>query len=239
MLAAACLRGKTRRVHEQTKHHHDGDDAPAPDREWVEVAPATFWEERYAGSDRVWSGRANPTMVQVVTALTPGSALDLGCGEGGDVLWLASHGWQATGVDISQTAVDRGAAAAAQAGLGERARFVGADLSTWLPDRSYDLVTSCFLHSPVELPREVILRRIAEAVVPGGHLLAIAHAAAPPWSKRHHHRSFPTPEEDVAALALDPQQWSVELAEVRHRSGTSPNGEPAELDDSVVLLRRR
>ena len=41
------------------------------------------------------------------SALTPGRALDLGAGEGGDALWLAGQGWRVTATDVSQTACDR------------------------------------------------------------------------------------------------------------------------------------
>ena len=55
-----------------------------------------FWDERYAAHDRVWSGRPNPRLVEHATELPPGLALDVGCGEGADVVWLAEHGWRAT-----------------------------------------------------------------------------------------------------------------------------------------------
>ena len=70
---------------------------------------AQYWEERYSTATQVWSGRANASVVAVASELTPGTALDLGCGEGGDSLWLAEQGWRVTGVDISPTAVRRGA----------------------------------------------------------------------------------------------------------------------------------
>jgi trans-aconitate methyltransferase len=211
--------------------------APAP-------GPADFWEERYAGSSRVWSGAPNRTLVDVVSSFEPGRALDLGCGEGADVIWLAQRGWRATGVDIAQTAIARAQAAASDLGL-PHVRFDAADLSTWRPDGRYDLVTASFLQSRVALSRTEILRAVADRVAPGGHLLVIAHAEAPPWSRlRHthadgHHADFPTPDEEVAALALDPSEWTVHVAEVRARDAVGPDGEEAVLRDSVVLLRRK
>lgn len=201
-------------------------------------SPAEFWEDRYASADQVWSGNVNLALVQVVSGLAPGRALDLGCGEGGDVVWLAQHGWDARGVDISTTATRRAAAAANAAGVpGDRIHFEAANLATWSPDGLYDLVTASFLQSPVELPRGDILRRVAEHVAPGGHLLVVAHAAMPPWARTpSHHHTFPTPDEEVAELGL--MGWTVEIAEVRTREATGPDGEHATLDDTVVLLRR-
>ena len=202
-----------------------------------------FWEERYAGSSRVGSGAPNRSLVDVVADLTPGRALDLGCGEGADVIWLARHRWQASGVDISETAIARARAAAADLGLPD-ARFEAADLSTWRPDGQYDLVTASFLQSPVALSRAEILRAVADRIAPGGHLLVIAHAEAPPWSRlRHahadgHHADFPTPDDELASLALDPSEWTVRIAEVRSRDAVGPDGDEAVLLDSVVLMGR-
>jgi 2-polyprenyl-3-methyl-5-hydroxy-6-metoxy-1,4-benzoquinol methylase len=53
-----------------------------------------FWEDHYHRRERVWSGRPNPALVDVVGSLRPGTALDLGCGEGGDAIWLARQGWR-------------------------------------------------------------------------------------------------------------------------------------------------
>lgn len=206
------------------------------------TTPAEFWEARYADSDRVWSGRVNQALADVAATLTPGRALDLGCGEGGDAVWLAQHGWQVTGVDLSATAVARGREAASAAGLSEdRLELIAADLSTWRSDDVYDLVTASFLHSwPVLIPREEILRRATGFVAPGGHLLVVAHAAAPPWASPEMIESnrFPSPQSDLAALALDPASWTVLAAETRKRSATGPDAQPAVLLDGVVLVRR-
>lgn len=173
--------------------------------------------------------------------LTPGRALDLGCGEGADVIWLAQHGWQATGVDISPTAIARATAAAEAADLDEGStQFLTADL-TALPDGDYDLVCASFLHSPVDLAREDILQQATARVASGGHLLITSHADFPAWADvppGHQHR-FLGPAEELAQLELDPQDWEVVHAETRARETTTPNGEPATLDDVVVLVRRR
>lgn len=207
---------------------------------WPQVAPARFWEERYAGTEQSWSGRVNATLADVAATLTPGRALDLGCGEGADVVWLAQQGWHATGIDISPTAIARARRAGEAAGLDGRADFVTADLAGLTESGPFDLVTASFLHSPVELPREEIVRRAAGLVAGGGHLLIVSHAAAPPWADQsaHEHR-FLDPTEEIETLALDGEQWQVVLAEIRARAATGPDGRPATLDDTVVLFRRR
>ncbi|MFT3877196.1 MAG: FAD-dependent oxidoreductase [Propioniciclava sp.] len=206
---------------------------------WPTVASADFWEERYAGSEQVWSGKVNRVLAEVAATLTPGRALDLGCGEGADVIWLAQHGWDAIGADISPTAIGRAQAAADAARVAGNARFVVADIAH-VPAGAFDLVTASFLHSPAELPREDILRQAADVVAPGGHLLITSHVGPPPWADpadTHHHR-FATPQEEVEQLALDPQRWQVVVAEVRPRETTAPDGAPTTIDDGVVLIRR-
>jgi methylase of polypeptide subunit release factors len=87
------------------------------------------WEQHYGERDQVCSGRVNARLAEVVPALKPGSALDLGCGEGGDACWLAERGWTVVAVDISDTALQRAAAAAEARGLSDRIEFAQHDLS--------------------------------------------------------------------------------------------------------------
>lgn len=205
------------------------------------IVPAEYWEDRYAGSERVWSGNVNQVLSDIAATLEPGTALDLGCGEGSDVIWLAQHGWRATGIDISPTAIQRAIDAARAAGLTtEQAQFITGDLAE-LPPGSFDLVTASFLHSPVDLPRESILRHAAERVASGGHLLITSHTAFPLGADipHAHEPHFLSANEEAEQLALDPQLWEVLLAETRQRDATLPNGSRAVLDDVVVLVRRR
>lgn len=201
--------------------------------------PAEAWEFRYAESPQRWSGKPNATLVDLVGTLPPGRALDLGSGEGGDAVWLARQGWQVVGVDISPTAAARAQGAAIEAGVDGRTRFEAHDLSTWEPDGPYDLVTASFFHSQEELPRTAILRRAAAAIGPGGHLAIVSHLAPPPWAEQHHHdhSGLRDAAGEVAELALG-DEWEVVIAEERTRSAVSPSGEPAQLDDVAVLLRR-
>ncbi|GAB3618330.1 class I SAM-dependent methyltransferase [Okibacterium endophyticum] len=207
--------------------------------------PAEFWEARYITnrdeSGRVWSGRVNATVEREVTGLTPGTALELGCGEGADALWLAARGWTVTAVDISSTALAVGAARAAEDGLADRIDWVQADLATWHPSAEFDLVTAAFLHSPVELPRDEILRRAASAVAPGGRLLVVGHGAFPPGSGHseddHNAPPLPTPDEVLASLDL-PDGWVVENNTLVDRPVTWRDGTAVTLVDTVLRVRR-
>lgn len=200
-----------------------------------------FWEDRYAGKPRVWSGRANQLLVDLASGLTPGRALDLGCGEGGDSIWLAQQGWLVTGIDISETAIERARGNAASAGIPEgRIEWLAHDLETFAGEGAFDLVSAFFLQSPVELASAEILRRAARLIAPGGHLFIVSHAAPPPWATQldGHHHDFLTPAEQIASLQPQTENWDVVIAENRERSTTGPQGEPATLIDAIVLLRR-
>ncbi|GAA4574032.1 hypothetical protein [Planotetraspora kaengkrachanensis] len=50
---------------------------------------AAFWDQRYRSTSQVWSGEPNPALVEEVLSLAPGTALEVGCGEGADAIWLA------------------------------------------------------------------------------------------------------------------------------------------------------
>src|SRR5690349_1181868 len=198
------------------------------------------WEQRYRERQQVWSGRVNARLPETVEPLTPGRALDLGCGEGADAVWLAEHGWRVTAVDISQVALDRAAAAAATRGVGDRIDCQRHDLPESFPEGVFDLVSAQFLHSMVPLDRTRVLRLAAGAVGRGGTLLIVDHAAPPPWAARlDHHHVFPSAHEVVSSLELDDSQWDhVRIAAVE-RDAVGPDGERATLTDNVMVLRRR
>ncbi|MBA4860818.1 class I SAM-dependent methyltransferase [Streptomyces sp. PSKA54] len=198
-----------------------------------------YWDGRYAESDRMWSGKPNPVLVREAAGLQPGRALDLGCGEGADAIWLAGQGWQVTAVDISRLALDRAAAHAAAEGVADRIDWQQHDLAASFPDGAFDLVSAQFLHSPVEMPREKILRNAATAVAPGGVLLIEGHGGFPAWEHNHHpDLHFPTPDEVIDDLGLRDGQWEVLLSEEHERIQNDPDGRPTTRIDNTVKARR-
>jgi SAM-dependent methyltransferase len=198
------------------------------------------WEQHYGERDRVWSGRVNVQFADVVADLTPGRALDLGCGEGGDAVWLAERGWNVVAVDISDTALGRAAEAAGTRGVADRIEFVQQDLSDGFPDGTFDLISSQFLHSTVRLDRTSILAKAAQAIRPGGLLVIVDHGSAPPWaSKLDHVHEFPSAEEVVAALDLGDGEFERVRVEAVERQAVGPEGQQRPWMDNVIVLRRR
>jgi SAM-dependent methyltransferase len=199
------------------------------------------WDARYSASSQVWSGNPNTVLVREVTGLTPGTALDLGCGEGADAIWLARQGWQVTGADISAVALARAHEHALQQGVADRIEWQQHDLGSSFPAGTYDLVSAQYLHSPGDLPREKILRAAAAAVRPGGVLLIEGHAdwgAYGHVAAGHADLHFPTPAEVVADLQLPEGEWQVLLSETHDRDQTGPDGEPTVRPDTTVKVRR-
>lgn len=210
------------------------------------MTAAEYWENRYRENGRSWSGKVNAALEREVTGVAPGTALDLGSGEGGDALWLAHQGWRVTAVDIARTALAIGAAAQRPE---DHITWVAADLADWEPPGPFDLVTSCFLHSFVELPREAILRRAATAVAPGGTLLIVGHSGIPHWTTPEDHAhahdagELPTPDAMRTALFADNPQlteadWTVQTSALIERPFSAPDGSTGTIADSVLKLRR-
>ncbi len=198
-----------------------------------------FWESRYAERPQVWSGKVNAILAAEAGSLQPGTALDLGCGEGGDAIWLGEHGWTVTAVDISATALQRLDERAASVGIGDRITTERHDLDATFPSGTFDLVSAQYLHSPVELARHEILRRAAHAVAPGGTLLVVSHAAFPPWAQHHDPNvSFDSAEETLERLDLDDSRWSVVRCDSIERDAEGPDGQRGTLLDTIVVARR-
>lgn len=134
---------------------------------------AETWDERYRATDLLWGAGPNRRFAAEVAGLAPGHALDVGCGEGRNAIWLAEQGWRVTAVDFSPVALERAARLAADRGVD--VAFEQHDLRAWQPrGDAFDLVAIIYLHLPSN-----DLRRVHEAatraVAPGGTLLVIGH----------------------------------------------------------------
>jgi SAM-dependent methyltransferase len=198
--------------------------------------PSVFWERFYEDRDR-WSGNPNPALVDEASDLPAGRALDLGCGQGADAIWLAQRGWDVTAVDISRNALERAAEHAQDAGVAD-IRWERHDLSASVPAGPFELVSACYLQSPVELPRERVLRNAAAAVAPGGRLLVVAHAQMPSWADPAKHPAQPGLDETLASLELPDGAWTVESSREVVHTITSKAGEPGTRSDIVLRIRR-
>ncbi len=194
------------------------------------------WDRRYAdGGRRLWSGEPNSALLVETGHLEPGTALDVGCGEGADAIWLALQGWKVTAVDISAVALDRARAAAAS--VGAEVDWVCADVpEEQLPSGSYDLVSAmypAFRHTP----GDDAIRALLDAVAPGGTLIVVHHSLD--GHAGHRPSGFDPGDyvqpSDVAARLED--GWTIETDEERAR--VRPAGSPGPDRPDIVLRARR
>ncbi|WP_280403148.1 class I SAM-dependent methyltransferase [Nocardia brasiliensis] len=198
-----------------------------------------FWDGVYANRPTATDPTPNDRLVETVADLPPGAALDLGCGNGADALWLARRGWRVTAVDISAVAVARLAELAAAHGLGAQVRPERHDMRESFPLGRFDLITAHYLHTPFDLDRAAVLRRAAHALRVGGLLLVVDHGSTAPWSwQQDPDLRYPSPLEVAADLSLDPAAWTVDRAVADRRIARGPDGRTAEVVDHVLLIRR-
>jgi SAM-dependent methyltransferase len=243
--------------HAHAHGHAHGEDHPRRGDEG-DASPATpereAWNERYAGRTRVWSGNPNVELTRQIADLAPGRALDLGCGEGADAVWLAGRGWTVTAVDVSDVALARAAEHAAQAGAADAIDFQHRNLVEDFPPGEFDLVSAQFLYPHDIAAREHLLRRAVGAVAPGGVLLVEGHSGLPSWEQGdaageathggghhggHGEDRFSKPDEVLAALRLEDAEWDVLVCEEHERLQNDPDGNPTRRIDSTVKVRRR
>jgi SAM-dependent methyltransferase len=192
-----------------------------------------FWDDLYSEKNQRWSGAPNGVLVTEVADLPPGQALDLGCGEGADALWLASAGWVVTAVDISPVALERAKAVAGDA----KVTWTHADLSTsTLPSATFDLVTALYFSVKRE-PEHRAVRNMLAAVAPGGTLLFGHHDLT--GHEHEHHADFDPADyyfpADIAALLDD--DWTIVTHETRERVNVPP--EAMHVKDVVLKARKK
>ncbi|HSA53355.1 MAG TPA: class I SAM-dependent methyltransferase [Yinghuangia sp.] len=195
---------------------------------------AKAWDERYAGTELVWSAEPNRFVAAETGDLPPGRALDLAAGEGRNSIWLAKQGWQVTAVDFSAAALAKGKLLADAQGAS--VEWITADLVTWTPKaEAYDLVLIAYLHLP-EDEMQSVLAKAAHSLAPGGTFLLIGHDLANltegvggPQDPSILH----TPDKVSAALP----GVNVTRAE-RVRRPVTVEGEPREAIDTLVRAVR-
>jgi SAM-dependent methyltransferase len=202
------------------------------------AAQAAEWDARYSeGDGAMWSGRPNGRLLAEVAGLTPGRALDVGCGEGADAIWLARNGWTVTAIDISDVAVGRAREAAERAGAAVE-WVCGDALQTSFPAGSFDLVSMQYPALP-KAAGEAAVRALLGAVRPGGLLLAVYHDLDD--EHREHMKSRGVdPADYVGADDLAPllgDDFTVERHAVEARIDPPPD--TPHIADVVLRARRR
>jgi SAM-dependent methyltransferase len=201
-----------------------------------------FWDDRYRSQPALWSGRPNLHLIAEADQLAPGTALDVGCGEGADAIWLAERGWQVTAVDISPVALERAALHASEVGaeVADRIHWLHRDLTDWEPPLGgYDLVTAQYMQLE-PAPRRRLFDRLASAVAWGGTLLIVGHHPSDLQTTMHRP---PMPERfftgDDIVDQLDPDGWEIVTNAAPGRDTVDEDGRPVTHHDAVLRAKRR
>ena len=194
------------------------------------------WDDRYErGGGALWSGRVNTVLVAELEGHAPGSVLDVGCGEGADAVWLARAGWTVTGLDVSETALERAAEAARAAGVEVDWLCSGVE-SAPLPARGYDVVS---VHYPAlkQSPGDDASRALLSAVAPGGTLLVVGHWPLDAEYARSHGFEISDYVQVADVRAQLGDDWEIVVDEVRPRADSIPPAS-AFTHDAVLRARR-
>jgi cyclopropane fatty-acyl-phospholipid synthase-like methyltransferase len=215
----------------QEQHNHDHTDEPMRD------FSRESWEERYRSRRAIWSGQPNQPLVDEVEHLAePGRALEVGCGEGADAVWLAGQGWLVTAVDLSSTALERASAHAQEAGVAHHIDFTDAAIEEVIATRGpFNLVTSLFTHP--EQGGRWLVETLAPAVAEGGMLLVIGHHPTDPHAASHDDLKYAAFAAEDVSDALDRSEWEVS-ATLRERTTRDADGHEVLWRDSVLAARR-
>ncbi len=186
------------------------------------------WEAAYTGD--VPDTPVDRDVVRIASELTPGRALDLGCGSGQNSIWLGARGWSVHCVDVAKGAIERAEAAAAVAGVD--ATFERADVTSWRTRERYDLVISTYA-LPSRGPGRVHALTVArDAVAPGGTLLiadfdeALADSG---WMAPDHLISLDEITEALPGFEFD----EAEVRVTEHSHGSEANDLPV----AIVVAR--
>jgi SAM-dependent methyltransferase len=202
------------------------------------AAQAAEWDTRYNERDGArWSGRPNGRLLAEVADLTPGRALDVGCGEGADAIWLARGGWTVTAIDISDVALSRARQAAELAGA--VVEWVRGDaLQASFPAGSFDLVSMQYPALP-KAAGEAAVRKLLDTVRPGGLLVAVYHDLSE--EHREHLKSQGTDPADYVdaddLARLLGEEFTIERHAVEPRINPPPDN--PHIADVVLRARRR
>ena len=200
---------------------------------------AADWDERYAGSELIWSAGPNRFVADHLVDLPCGTAVDLAGGEARNAVWLAEKGWDAYAVDFSATGLEKGRALAESREVAERVHLVEADARTWRPAEPVDLVVVAYLQLS-DPDRGEALRNALTMLRPGGTLFVVAHDS----SNLHEGHGGPqdaavlyTADDVLADLAAADAEVSVETAGRVEREVDLDEGTATAYDCLVKLTR--
>lgn len=191
------------------------------------------WDDRYRRVPRMSSGNPNPTLVTEAAPLAPGRALDVGCGEGADAIWLADNGWTVTAIDIAPTALQR--AAEAKSSHPQRVTWLACDITKDSPPAGpYDLVSMHYIPLLTE-DADRVVPQLLDTIAPAGTLLFVTHSLDDLSARDGFDPDLYCQPTDIARR-LGPE-WTITTEEKRPRN-RNHQGDGSHKFDTILSCRR-
>lgn len=229
----ACVRApRARSRYRLMAVEHLAVPAHAPERAAPAAAPAPAWAP--APAPEPPRTPVDEDLIDVASSMAPGKALDLGCGEGQNSVWLAQRGWIVTAVDASAGAIAEARAQAAAARVEHTIVFYQADLASWTPASRYDLVFCTFALPARGMGRSRMLDMAAAAVASGGTILLTefdTSLAREGWMAEKYLVSVEELERHLSGFRVD----RADVRRARHRHGYEERVLPVA---NVIATRR-
>jgi len=190
---------------------------------------SSLWDDRYKGSDLVWSEEPNLFLPPLVEGMPPGTAIDVACGEGRNAVWLARQGWAVTGVDFSEVGINKARTLAGDT----QVEWVVADATTYDPGKTFDLVVIFYLHLPGDQLASAFESAVA-AVAPGGTLFGVGHALS---NMTDGYGGPPIPEVLWSVERIEPFIEGLEIIELDERDRDVASADATAID--LVILAKK
>lgn len=132
-----------------------------------------WWLEKYQASKDYLFGKApSDFLTENLQHLSRGNVFDVGLGEGRNAVYLASKGFQVTGLDFCETAIERAKDLALGSGVSIECKAQDLDFHL-IPIMSYDNILVVDTRPPL-----TILKNLSRGLKKGGVLLIDAYTTA-------------------------------------------------------------
>lgn len=128
------------------------------------------WNRRYSDQKAPFIRSPSRLLAVALANRMPGTAIDLGMGEGRNAIFLAQQGWRVTGVDWSDVGVEQAKKRAAELGVPLVAVVEDLDRYDFGRER-WDLITLFYMHFWYHRSKLDNARRLRDALKPGGLLV--------------------------------------------------------------------
>jgi len=144
------------------------------------VWPMIF-DRIYSSDHPVFNTEPNRLLAGTIEARPPGRALDVAMGQGRNAVFLAEHGWDVTGIDVSEVGIESARLQAKS--MGVELKAIRADFSSYdMGDATWDLILFTYVPVPITDPDNI--HRIERSLVPGGLIVIESFAWPAPGTAR-------------------------------------------------------